>query len=155
MTNTSYIHISWKQISSCITKLAKRIEKPDIIITISRGGNIPGSMLAYALNVEKVVNFSVQTYDNQTRTNNIKVLQEPDIVLEEQMDNILVVDDLVDSGSTLSFVRDYFKSKDIEVKYSTLYIKKGTTFTPDYYAGIIDGSKWVVFPWDNIFSSST
>ena len=61
----------------------------------------------------------------------------------KQTDKILVVDDLVDSGQTMSVVTKLFANK---VKTAVLFRKPTTKFEPDFF--VAEVGEWVVFPYE-------
>ena len=63
---------------------------------------------------------------------------------------ILLVDDISDSGDTLSSVLETLKSlpQVLEVKTATLVYRDTTKVVPDYYDLMLDTPAWVVFPWE-------
>ena len=146
----SFIKLTWADINKAVSDLSRRIvDKPEIIVTVGRGGNIPGTMLSYVLNVKTVNCFSVQSYNDDRTASHIIVNQAPYI---KSYKNILVIDDLADKGTTLSYVKSYFDAKEVSPTYGTLYIKSNTTFTPDYYTKTFDANEWIEFPWDDLSS---
>ena len=68
--------------------------------------------------------------------------------------NILVVDDLVDSGSTLKLIRAFFHGTGINVKFAALYqntVPNNLEIIQraDYY-GEDKPDGWLDFPWDTL-----
>lgn len=57
--------------------------------------------------------------------------------------NVLVVDDVADTGQTLT---DMFIHHGIDFATATIYYKPSSVIKPDYYSEETD--KWVVFPWE-------
>jgi len=147
--------ISWGKIITDTLLLSKQLKDIDAIITVSRGGCIPGALLAYHLNVKTVVNFAIQSYSDDKTQNNIVVHQYPDsdfLAASKNM-NILVVDDLSDKGTTLAFIKRYLAGYKIHPQFCTLYVKNGTALLPDHFVDIFDSSVWLEFPWDNLTDS--
>jgi len=147
--------ISWSKIIGDTLLLADKLKDIDSIITVSRGGYIPGALLAYHLNVKTVVNFAIQSYTDENTQAQINVLQYPDseFLLASKAKNVLVVDDLADKGTTLAYIRRYFAAYKIEPKFCTLYIKDSTCFVPDFYIESFPSTAWIEFPWDNLPNS--
>ncbi|MDO9397656.1 MAG: phosphoribosyltransferase [Herbiconiux sp.] len=119
---------------------------PDFVIAIARGGLIPGGALAYALGVKSCGSLNVEFYSDIEET-----LPEP-IILPPLLDNepligknVLLVDDVADSGRTLALVVELLEKVDITVKSATLYIKPRSVIAPDFHWKTTD--KWIVFPW--------
>jgi hypoxanthine phosphoribosyltransferase len=62
--------------------------------------------------------------------------------------NVLIVDDVADTGETIRLVKEHVKSmlaKDIRI--AVIDYKKTSKFVPDYYAAEMEGWKWIVYPW--------
>ena len=61
--------------------------------------------------------------------------------------NILIVDDVADTGESLAEIRKFLESKKPKVmKVATIYIKPWSKVLPDYYVSNTDA--WIVFPWE-------
>ncbi len=146
--------ITWAEIVNDILQLSRQIQKPDAIVTIGRGGNIPGTMLGYKLDTKTIINFGIQSYDDNKQSLDIKLQQLPDVNFLKKFKGkrILVVDDLADKGATLEYVKDYFRKNDIDPEFCTLYIKSGTKFTPHYFVKAFKSDEWIEFPWDDLSS---
>jgi len=144
--------LTWSDIIKDVLQLADKIKSADVIITVGRGGNIPGTMLGYKLGTKQIVNFGVQSYNDDKSTTNITVQQEPDI---NELNNkkVVVVDDLSDKGTTLEYVRAYLTEKNINSEFCTLYIKEGTKFLPNHFTRAFKPDEWIEFPWDDLSSS--
>lgn len=125
---------------------------PDIIIGVGRGGLIPATLLAYMLDVKTIYNYSVQSYNDNDQRESITVVQEPGSNCYQYVGkNILIVDDLSDSGNTLSFIKEKLvrdmPSSNI-IKVATLFVKDKTSFVPDFYTTVYHHDTWLVFPWE-------
>jgi len=123
---------------------------PDLIIGISRGGLVPLGYLAgeKMFNMRNTLSIAVKSYegDKQGEINLLHPIHFDDFT---QYKNILVVDDIVDSGQTVRFVLDTLKAhlKDASIKTAVLYYKpKVSALKPDYYAQETDD--WIIFPWE-------
>ena len=112
------ISVSWWDINDLVRDLAGKIpfEVPlaDSIYGIPRGGLIPAVMLSHLTGLPLV-----QTIG----------------------ENTLVVDDMTDSGVTMSKMPGQWTA--------TLFHKPHTsTFTPNVYSKLHKGDEWLVFPWE-------
>jgi hypoxanthine phosphoribosyltransferase len=144
-------YISWKQIHDDIDVLASNIKNVDAIIGVGRGGLIPATLLSYKLNVKVVSNFQLQSYDDRNIPEAFKLWQAPEehfVRMFSGNKTILVVDDLSDKGKTLDFIKRYFTHKNVNLRFVTLYIKKGTSFIPNLYVREYSTEEWLVFPWE-------
>lgn len=145
--------LSWQNIINDVLELSSKLKEVDVIITIGRGGNIPGTMLGYKLGTKHIVNFGVQSYNEDKTVTDIQIQQEPDLK-QLQNKNVLVVDDLADKGTTLEYVKKYLQYNRIEPKFCTLYIKEGTKFKPEFYTKTFKSDEWIEFPWDDLSSKN-
>lgn len=143
-----------QEIGTMCEQLFKKINadtfSPDLIIGLSRGGLVPLGYLSgeTMFDIRNVVTISVKSYEksHQSSINLVFPLQKEVI---QAANSILVVDDLVDSGKTLSFVMQLLKEQnpDAVIKTATLLYKpKYASFAPDYYVQETD--EWIVFPWE-------
>ena len=94
----------------------------------------------------------------QTRDGNIQDHNELIEILNNKNKNILVIDDINDSGTTLNGISneiDIYKANDLEykdsIKYCVLFNKTQSNFHKvNYYATQLtpDNNPWVVFPYE-------
>ena len=67
--------------------------------------------------------------------------------------SILIIDDINDTGKTLSKMSDLFKENLSKLKFAVLINNKSSSFKVDYYSDEIDkniDNSWIVFPWENL-----
>lgn len=128
---------------------------PDLIIGLSRGGLIPLGYLASEnmFNNRNVTTIGLASYWDAGKRSALKLLcpfTQADIDYLQQFPNILVVDDLVDSGKTLDFVLTLLKqyAPDATIKTAVLFYKKSSIIKPDYY--VEETADWIVFPWESV-----
>jgi uncharacterized protein len=119
---------------------------PDVVIAIARGGLLLAGAIAYALDVKSCGSLNVEFYTGpHSRLPKPVVLppllDEPSLVGKR----ILLVDDVSDSGRTLSMVVDLLAAIGAEVKTVVLYTKPGTVHVPDFCWRKTD--RWIAFPW--------
>ena len=66
-------------------------------------------------------------------------------------ESILIVDDIIDSGETMSTIHEYFQYHypEVDIRTAGLIYKSHTSkHKPDYYGIEIENNDWVVFPWE-------
>ncbi|MCE4616403.1 MAG: hypothetical protein F7C09_04985 [Aeropyrum sp.] len=144
------MYISWDDVDEAVREVAASIRRsgfePNVIVGILRGGVVPARLLADELGVEDIGIVEVKLYTSIGVRKPRPYIRQP-LVLEVRGRNVLVVDDVSDSGLTLQYAIEavdlYMPS---QVKTATLYIKPWTSLIPDYYARSVD--KWIVFPWE-------
>jgi uncharacterized protein len=61
--------------------------------------------------------------------------------------NILVIDDVADTGGSISQIKQYLlPKKPRSIRFATLYLKPGSKTVPDYF--VSKTSAWIIFPWE-------
>jgi uncharacterized protein len=136
--------------------LAKKIYdsgfRPDSLLVLWRGGTPVGIFIH-----EFLLYKGVRTYHSAVKAESYTGIDER---VEPCIDNldgfldrltpsnqVLVVDDIFDTGCTLNMVRDILNARTRNVRIATLYYKIGTSrvdLVPDYYMRMTD--RWIFFP---------
>lgn len=150
MTNERYLHLTWMDVQRLSEKLADQIAesgfRPDIIVAVSRGGFDPARILSDELNIRSLASLQVIYYAGINERNDKPQVKYP-LNADISGLNVLVVDDVADSGNSLKVVKEYIDSLGPrEVKMATLHHKPWSTFEPDFYAESVD--KWIIYPWE-------
>jgi hypoxanthine phosphoribosyltransferase len=137
--------------------IAKRCEQDDLsfdyMVVIPKGGYHLGSLLPEMLGFRnnQLLHTSVQTYieGTQRRSGEYELGQMPSRKELAEKD-LLVVDDVWDSGKTLDFVKKYLLSHGAKsAKIAVVYYKPKKSLVagePDFYVAETD--KWVAHPWE-------
>ena len=127
--------------------------KPDIVLGIWRGGSIPAIVVHEFLRFRRIdVQSAVITIKSYVDIGKQSDKIELDISKKVMSDlresnNILIVDDILDSGRTMKVLLEKLKRSNIrgKIKVSSVYYKPKTcSIFPDYYLNETD--QWVVFP---------
>jgi xanthine phosphoribosyltransferase len=149
------LYVSYDQHDLICQKLHQKIVddgfKPEVILGLPRGGLFAAALLASErmFNIRTLSTISVASYDDHMQQSSLKLLFPFHPEDLEKYSKILIVDDLVDSGTTITFVTKLVQStlKNSCIKTAALFYKpKNAEFKPDYY--IEDTDKWIVFPWE-------
>lgn len=143
-------HYSWEHFHTLVNKLKKQVKmSPNIIVSIGKGGSIPGVILAEMFDCNNI-NFGLKSYKGQTR-GSIHEYQ-PIMCFDGLRDlNILIVDDIADSGETFEHAVRRFKSSGCEkVETASVFYKPCSKFKPDSYAEEVDETTWIVQPWESL-----
>ena len=120
---TEKVFISWSWVDHQINVIADKLHRTSEFVAVTgvpRGGLIPAVMLSHKLGLKYI---PYQQAVSKRRP-------------------VLVVDDISDSGLTLTDIG----SKGF--KTATLCVRYNTRYTPDYYGEEITSDKWLVFPWE-------
>lgn len=119
----------------------------DFIVSISRGGLIPGVLMSHNLEIPlRVVEWS-------TRDTGLKLCPEDIKLSAQQGKTILIVDDIVDSGLTIRELIDSWELEDtpnIKVACLTYNIAQ-KLIKPDYFDSTINrdyNKNWINFWWE-------
>lgn len=138
----------WLIYHKLVDKLKEQInQKPNIIVSIGKGGSIPGVILAEHFDTNNL-NLGLKSYNN---FNQSKMIEYQPLPSYESLRgaNILLVDDLADTGETFKYALDKFKQNKVEyVKTASVFKKKESTFTPDYFVEEVPSYVWIVQPWE-------
>jgi hypoxanthine phosphoribosyltransferase len=120
--------------------------RPDAIVAIARGGLTLAGALGYALDVKMLGSLNVEFYTGVEERLEAPVVLPPTLDQESLAGkSILLVDDVADSGRTLSLVLQLLEAGGGEVRTVCLYSKPGTVQEPDYVWRRT--SRWILFPW--------
>lgn len=120
----------------------------DAIVAIARGGLTLSHTMAEGLNIRQVQSIKTELYDGSIKRECISVSGRCEF---KDVNRVLVVDDISDSGDTLKAVMQYLKSEfqDIEFKSATLFYKKTSIYEPDFWVNEADD--WIDFFWERDF----
>jgi hypoxanthine phosphoribosyltransferase len=141
-------HVSWQDIHSYNDNILTQLKDNNIVIDsilgVARGGMIPATMLAYQLETPYLDMLGVRTRD----VDNTQFYGNPNM-----FGNVLVVDDINDSGKTFNEIKKYldlhFDRGEIKNVYYCACIKRASTeFETGFYGVEFEGDNWYVFPWD-------
>ena len=142
--------LTYEGFGKATRELAQRIAddnfRPDIILSIARGGFFLGAGLGYALNVKNAFMMSVEFYTGVGERLEMPVVLPP---VPNQVDLsgavVLIADDVADSGETLKMVTDFCAGSVADVRSAVLYEKPRSVIKPDYAWAKTD--RWINFPW--------
>lgn len=120
------VYFSWQDLTACINTISETINKafikPDFIYGLPRGGLIPATMLSYKLNIPLLTDLTHLT----------------------KLDNVLIVDDIADSGETLKELLKDMRAYGIY----TIFYKLESIIEPTWYSSLAYPKEWIVFPWE-------
>ena len=145
-----FIAPSWQDIEELSYKIAEQIIekniKIDIIIAILRGGWIPARILADLLGIENIGVLGIKFYKSIETRKEQPIITYP-LILDISNKNVLLVDDVADTGKSLSLAIEMTRLYGPKNIYTaTLYVKPTTILVPDFYAETT--SAWIIFPWE-------
>ena len=153
------LFISWDDYNSTVEKLAVEINenyKPDLLIGIMRGGAPIIDVLSRVFKL-KCAYLAVESYSGK----NIED-QQGELIFSREMSstvqnlggNLLLCDDLSDTGVTLTRSVDWLKKypplkgRIKSIKTAVLWKKAKSTFKPDFCAVTLKNNPWIVQPFE-------
>jgi len=142
MTKTYY---PYDEFRTDLKILAQKISvECDVILGIARGGLSMAQMLGEFYNLREVYAINTIGYEDTTKLESVKVFNIPDL---SHATNVLIVDDIVDSGETLEEVLRTLKSKyrDIHFYSASIFYKPTAIIKPTWY--VKEPIGWIEFFW--------
>jgi len=123
--------------------IKNKLSEVEAIVAVSKGGLMIARLLADFLGVKYLYTVQVALYDTPGKLGKKPVLIQS-FNCRNKHNMVLIVDDVSDTGTTLSFVCDHVRPLIPKVYTATLFIKPWTKYIPDFYLKTTD--KWIVFP---------
>lgn len=174
------ISVNWENFEILINRVVKQIKdsnyKFERIIAVGRGGLVPGTMLSHIFHVDMSVIMAKNFLYGDTRDRKWKTERkvEEKLILSqiaqinkltgyfnmdekievmshnEKISNVLIVDDIVDSGLTIVRVKEYVKRMGYKYKVAVLINKKTgqTLVVPEFYGDQVSKNIWIKFAWE-------
>ena len=134
--------VSWQELHRDAKALAWRMSEMgsfNAVVAITRGGLVPAAIVARELDMRLIDTICVVSYDHMTQ-GEVKIVKTP----TGDGTGLLVVDDLVDTGSTLREVRKLLP----KAHYATVYAKPAGRPLVDTFITEVSQDTWIHFPWD-------
>ena len=141
---THYYTVAWDQLHRDARALAWRLigNGPfNGIVAITRGGLIPAAIIARELDIRLVESVSVVTYEEEARGTPV-VTKAPSAAGDGT--GFLVIDDLVDTGTTAQVVRNLLP----KAHFACIYAKPAGRHLVDSFITEVSQDTWILFPWD-------
>jgi hypoxanthine phosphoribosyltransferase len=142
--------LTWDLFGTASRELAVQVAdsgyRPDIILSIARGGLFVAGALGYALGVKNLHVMNVEFYTGVDERLDIPMILPPVPDLVDFADfKVLIADDVADTGATLELVKEFCAGKVAEVRCAVLYEKPRSTVQCEYVWRRTD--RWITFPW--------
>lgn len=144
--------LTWDLYGTAVRDLAQQIADdgfaPDIILGIARGGLIPAGSIGYALSIKNCYLMNVEYYTDIDERLEVPVILPPYLDMVDLNDaDVLVVDDVADTGHTLQKVYEFVADKVNTTRAAVLYEKPRSVIQCEYVWRRTD--KWINFPWSS------
>jgi hypoxanthine phosphoribosyltransferase len=176
-------YYSWQDVEDACVNIALQMYKdnwrPDYIVGITRGGNVPATILSNMLNIRcEALKVSLRD-DAMGPESNLWMSEDAfGYVTEEERDtlksrwdlnkrkNILIVDDINDTGATFNWIKQDWQSScfpneqswdtvwNNNVRFAVITENLSSTFGDVRYSvhevNKAEESVWLVYPWENV-----
>ncbi len=145
--NDRYIRnypISWEQLHRDSKALSWRLHDGDPkwtgIVAVTRGGLVPAAIIARELDIRYIDTVCITSYNGKSQ-GQANVLKK----IEGDGTGLLIIDDLVDTGTTGRVVREMLP----KAYFATVYAKPEGKDIVDAYVTEVSQDTWILFPWDS------
>jgi len=152
MTNKRYI--TQEMMSTAVLDIVSQMYsdewRPDYIVGVTRGGLIPAVMMSHYTGI-KMHTLDVRLRDGDEHESNAWMHDDAQCGT-----NILVLDDINDTGETFQWIKEDWKLENIKddfvnVRFATLIDNVPSKFDVDYTSIEINKAEdpaWIVFPFE-------
>ena len=139
-----YYTVTWDQLHRDGKALAWRLVDKGPwkgIVAITRGGLIPAAIVARELDCRLIESASIITYEEE-EIREPRVAKTP--IAAGDGEGWLILDDLVDTGTTARIVRGLLP----KAHFATVYAKPAGKPMVDTFVTEVSQDTWIYFPWD-------
>ena len=134
-----------EDILSLISQVRSANLNIDLILSVNRGGCIPGVYLSHGLKLpHKVIDLQLRDGTNIPDSNSVKNLK-------INSKKILIIDDINDTGSTFIHLNRIINANNTKKYFACLINNIGSKFQVEFYGRSInkvEKPSWYVFPWE-------
>ena len=146
--------VAWDEIDAWTNKVAAKIAgkgyKPDVCIGMTRGGWVPSRLICDRLRIKDLHAIKTEHWGITATRDGEAKLAAP-LTIDVKKKNLLVVDDITDTGQSLGLALEHAKALGASsVMSATLLHITHSKVTPDFYAVKVpaDDWTWFIFPWN-------
>jgi len=147
--------ISWEEVDRLIDHLIPQFKREfTAMVIITRGGIIPGGLLAEAMDITHILTAAVD-FPARTKTEPTGLMAWPEFIQFPAEDKLrgrptLIVDDVWGGGRTITAVKNRVSAAggfpETCVLHFNPYRNLFGSVRPDYYAAVTDA--YIVYPWE-------
>jgi len=137
-------------VSSACKYLIERLQalsySPSAVIGLLYGGICPASFISAYLRIPLYLLYT-EHYVGKDVLENVTIPSKLPFSLDINETKLLVVDDISDTGETLTAVQKLLQREGyFDTKFVTLHKNVKSIFDPDVYVTITD--EWITYPWE-------
>ena len=140
----THVAVSWEEIRRDSSTLADKVRARgpwEGIVAVARGGLVPAALVARALGLRRVETVSVAAYEGEKLGTPV-IIKTPAAAGDGT--GWLVIDDLVDTGTTMLLIRGLLPKAHVGV----LYAKPAGRALADDFVREFPQDCWIDFPWE-------
>ncbi len=146
------ISFSWIQFHQHCKELSGQLKALDlswdVLVSVTRGGLVPAAIISHELNFRHIDTVCISSYEDASKSQKqMLVLKE----LPRDMGNVLVIDDLADTGRTFRLIREMLP----HAHFAAVYAKPKGLDIVQNFAQEVPQSTWIEFPWEKTSMLST
>lgn len=138
--------VTWAEVHRDTKRLVRRLMPLGPwkgIVALTRGGLVPAAIVAREMSLRIVDTLCISSYDEQVR-GKVQVLKVPEAAAACAGEGWLMIDDLVDTGTTAREARAILP----KAYFATVYAKPAGLPFVDMFVSQVEQHVWVFFPWD-------
>jgi len=148
VTNWEYIYDLCRRVSNQV----KESEfEPDVVVALARGGWFAGRCVCDFLGLDDLTSLKMEHYVGTAEKSGEPQIRYPMPEGSVAGKDVLVIDDIADTGGSISRAREYVTERDPnEVRTATLQLLGTSEFQPEYVGERLEEWAWIVYPWNFI-----
>jgi uncharacterized protein len=151
--------IGWGEVLRLSRQVASHIHAsgfvPELVIAIARGGYVPARLLCDYLDLFNLTSIRISHYTLATQRTAAARLEIP-LAVDIRGKQVLLVDDVSDSGDTLQLAMQHLRSGNpAALKIAVLHHKIVSPLVPDFFGKKIRKWRWLIYPWASSEDIST
>lgn len=145
-----YLAPSWEEMGRVCFSLARRIQenggKYDRLVALAKGGLTWSRTMVDLLNIPDIGSIQTKHYqDIDQKFGKPRIVQSFPQEVYIKDEQILLFDDVNDTGESLRLARDYLDSWAVKsVDIAVLFSKPSSALSPDFFG--VETSAWIIFP---------
>jgi hypoxanthine phosphoribosyltransferase len=145
----------WDYIYGLCREVADEVKadgyEPDVVVALARGGWFAGRCLCDFLGLDDLASLKIEHYVGAAEHTGDPTVRYPLPDGGVAGKDVLLVDDIADTGKTLQMATDHVAERDpATVRTATLQLSADSEFEPDYVADRLEEWAWIVYPWNFI-----
>ena len=150
------LHVSWDEYHHLVERLALAVHESgwrfDALLCLARGGLRVGDIISRIYDIPLAILAASSYRAAAGRTQgSLDIAQYITTTGGELRGNLLLVDDLVDSGITLARVVEHLKQRYTalaDIRTGVLWYKGCSAFVPDYFVEHLPTNPWIHQPFE-------